>query len=197
MERFLSFALRAFRGRQSQKRCFMLIVQLIYSNDLLFIVPGELLALFGTSRPSPGLNAIMQKRWRPPTGVRKQVPYDLLVYKRPHKSNEALPARVTVPNHRSDFLAQRRRGAGCWSYSTVLQLPRPILIGRGRIEYRTSITTINVVGLGCHVLPNFSAISIDLFPRKNPMLLARYITSITIFFIDRTLGEILHLSLKR
>ena len=30
------------------------------------------------------------------------------VQERAHKSNEALPARVTVPNHRSDFLEQRR-----------------------------------------------------------------------------------------
>ena len=40
--------------------------------------------------------------------VRIQAPYALLVYKRAHHSSEALSARVTIPNHRSDFLAQRR-----------------------------------------------------------------------------------------
>ena len=39
----------------------------------------------------------------------------LLVYRRPHKSNEALPVRVPIPNHRSDFLAQRRTlSTGHW-----------------------------------------------------------------------------------
>ena len=77
-------------------------------------------------------------------GLRIQAPYAVIVYKRPHKSNEALPARVTVPNHRSDFLEQRRTlstGAGCWYYST--EVTETILIGRGRVEYRTLITMIN------------------------------------------------------
>ena len=43
----------------------------------------------------------------------------LLVYKRPHKSNETLPARVTIPNHRS----AHQLGTGCWYYRTVLQSP--------------------------------------------------------------------------
>ena len=34
-------------------------------------------------------------------------------------------------------------GIGCWYYSTILQSPRPILIGHGRMEYHTSITMIN------------------------------------------------------
>ena len=48
-------------------------------------------------------------------GVRIQALYAILVCKRPHKSNEALPARITIPNHRSDFLAQMRTlSTRCW-----------------------------------------------------------------------------------
>ena len=47
--------------------------------------------------------------------VRIQALCAVLVYKRPHKSNEALPARITIPNQRSDFLTQwRTLSTGHW-----------------------------------------------------------------------------------
>ena len=77
--------------------------------------------------------------------------YNITVQERDHKSNEALPARITIPNPRSDFLEQRRTlSTGHRVDGTMVpEQSKPIMIGCGSTRYRTSSTMINPDSLWC------------------------------------------------
>ena len=105
----------------------------------------------------------------------------LLVYKRPHKSNETLPARVTIPNHRS----AHQLGTGCWYYRTVLQSPRPILIGSSTALQSPQSTLIGHSRIGESMWYAMGMVGHMNFHRSyshaRTLRIARYITSVIIF----------------
>ena len=85
---------------------------------ILIMLLGKLALELGDEARGVGFQLVHQNNLPGPCGylliifvvtlVRLQATYALLVYKGAHHSNEALPAHVTIPNHRSDFLAQGR-----------------------------------------------------------------------------------------